>query len=111
MLQLWLGGGGGGGGPTLLQTAGAAHHLTADLDGRCDPILPGPGRPSEGPSGHDGPKPTNQQTSDTGGGDKNNTQEAVETRLMRDGCLSSVFINHTVLLFFDLFLTEPVICH
>lgn len=33
MLQHWLGGSGGsgcGGGPTLLQTAGAAYHLTAD---------------------------------------------------------------------------------
>lgn len=50
VLQRWLGGGGGGsgGGPTLLQTAGAAHHLTADSYGRCDPILPRPGRPGAG---------------------------------------------------------------
>lgn len=35
-------------GPTLLQTAGAAHHLTADSYGRCDPNLPRLGRPSAG---------------------------------------------------------------
>lgn len=52
VLQRWRGGGGGGGGgssgPTLLQTAGAAQHLTADSYGRCEPILLRLGRPTEG---------------------------------------------------------------
>lgn len=46
---------------TLLQMAGAAHHLTADLDGRCDPKLPRP-RSTHGEAlGQSEPKPTNQQ--------------------------------------------------
>ena len=87
-------------GPTLLQTAGAARHLTADSDGRCDPILPRPGRPGEGRQAAAGPKLTNRQTSDTGGGEKNNMEEVVETSPMRDGCLDSVFTSRTVLFVF-----------
>ena len=76
VLQRWPGGGGGGGGggsgggggrPTLLQTAGAAHHLTADSYGRCDPILPRPGRSRAEPSGGPGQSQQTSKTSDTGG--------------------------------------------
>lgn len=49
------------GGPTLLQMAGAAHHLTADLDGRCDPRHPSPGLTHSEALGQPEPKPTNQQ--------------------------------------------------
>lgn len=48
-------------GPTLLQMAGAAHHLTADLDGRCDPKLLRPRSTHSEAPGQPQPKPTNQQ--------------------------------------------------
>lgn len=113
MLQRWPGGGGGGGGgggPTLLQTAGAAHHLTADSYGRCDPILPRLGRSRAEPSG--GPSQS-QQTSKplTQEERENNMEEAVETGPMRDGCLDSVFTRRSWTDLLSFFLSAPGSCH
>ncbi|KAI9548065.1 hypothetical protein NQZ68_013084, partial [Dissostichus eleginoides] len=87
VLQRWPG---GSGGPTLLQTAGAAHHVTADCDGRCDPILPGPARPSEGlqavrAKANNARKPLTQEEREK------TMEEVVETGLMKDGCSNFVF--------------------
>lgn len=77
----------GDGGPTLLQTAGAAHHLTADSYGRCDPNLPRLGRPSAGSQSQSQQtsKPLTQEESE------NNMEEVVETRLTDGRLISQEF--------------------
>lgn len=90
-------------GPALPQTAGAAHHLTADSHGRCDPNLQRTGRPGAAlhksqsqQTGKAPPPPphtythttthTHTHSPPTQEDRENNTEEVVvvETRLMND---------------------------
>jgi len=80
---------GGGGGPTLLQTAGAAHHLTADSSWKVWSNPPEAGPTQCEPSGCQGQsqqtrKPLTQEERE------NKMEEVVETGLMKDGCFNSV---------------------